>query len=237
MLVFKNSGFIALCLLCSCRVLTESPKYAFSEGFYKSRLYHKKQKKIYVVPSGDSIRIYSEKSIKKGFVDTTKKIKIVFPPNTKPLQFENYYFKKNSFDLDFLSILFKYRPSVKKFPSQLNTTFNGAAYFGHRTDVYRLSYKKTPLEEFKKTTTHYGYSMGAFTGLGSARIDQSVTLNAIDYEYDGVVNTTGIAAIVGINNFTLGLTAGIDFLLDKNKNRWVNQKKPWAGLSIGLNIN
>ena len=238
MVIFKNSCLIAFCLsLCSCRVSNESSKFGFTEGFYKSRLYHKKLKKIYIIPSDDSIRIFSEKSIKKGFVDTTKKIKIIFPQNTKPLQFEDYYFKKNSFDLDILSVLFKYRPSVKNFPRQLNTTFNGAAYFGYRTDVYQLSYKQTPLKQFKRNITHFGYSVGVFTCLGSARIDQSVTLNAIDYEYDGVVYGNGIAVILGLNNFSFGLTGGIDFLLDKNKKFWVNQKKPSIGLSIGLNIN
>src|SRR6188474_659484 len=101
MVIFKNSCLITFCLsLCGCHIFNESSKFGFTEGFYKSRLYHKKLKNIYVIPSDDSIWIFSERSIKKGYVDTTKKIKIIFPQNTKPLQFEDYYFKKNSFDLD-----------------------------------------------------------------------------------------------------------------------------------------
>jgi hypothetical protein len=239
MRIIKNHWVFILTLLVfsSCKVLSESSKYAFSEGYYKSRLYHKKQKNIYVVPSEDSIRIYSAKSIKKGFVDTTKKIKIVFSADKKPREFENYSFKKNSLDLDVLSVLFKYRPTVKNFPKQLNTTFNGAIYFGYRTDVYQLSYKQTPLKNYKRNINHYGYSFGVFSGIGSARIDEYVTLNGIDYEYDGVVNLTGIAFIMALNKISIGVNAGIDFLLDKNRKYWVNNKKPWAGLSIGLNIN
>lgn len=190
-----------------------------------------------MVPAEDSIKIYSAKSIEKGFVDTAKKIKVVFPENKKPLDFENYSFKKNSFDLDVLSILFKYRPVVKNFPRQFNTGFSGAVYFGYRTDVYHLSYKQTPLKEWKRNINHYGYSFGVFTGIGTARIDPSVTLNRIDYEYDGVTNLTGICFIIAVNKLSLGITSGVDFLLDKNRKYWVNNKKPWIGLAIGLNIN
>jgi len=229
--------FLVLLFFSSCKTLTETSKYGFNEGYYKSRLYHKKLKNVYVVSAEDSIKIYSAKSIEKGFVDTAKKTKLVFPVNKKPLNFENYSFKKNSFDLDALSILFKYRPSVKNFPRQLNTGFNGAVYFGYRTDMYRLSYKQTPLKEYKRNINHYGYSIGAFSGIGTARIDPFVTLNGIDYEYDGVVNLTGIAVIAGVNKLSLGITSGVDFLLDKNRKYWVNNKKPWIGIAIGLNIN
>jgi hypothetical protein len=47
----------------------------------------------------------------------------------------------------------------------------------------------------------------------------------------------GIAGIIGINNFTLGLAVGFDNLLDKNKKVWVYQGKPWLGLAFGLNSN
>ncbi|WP_165940196.1 MULTISPECIES: hypothetical protein [Dyadobacter] len=56
-------------------------------------------------------------------------------------------------------------------------------------------------------------------------------------EYDGLVWGKGIAGIIGINNFTIGLAIGFDNLLDKNKQVWIYQGKPWLGLAFGLNLN
>ena len=228
--------FIML-VLTSCSVLKNSPKYGFNEGYYKSRIFHKKLKHIYVVPGEDSIKVYTAKSLRKEFVDTATSLKIAFPQNKKPSEFENYIFRKGSFDIDLLTIPFKYRPSVASFPRQLNASFNAAVYFGYRSDVYRLSYKQTPLRVFKRQITHYGYSIGMFTGIGTARIDPSVTNNGISYEYDGAVNLLGINAVIGVEKLSLGLAVGTDHLLDKNRKFWINHSKPWIGISFGLNLN
>jgi len=227
----------ATTLLTSCSVLKNSPKYGFNEGYYKSRIFHKKLKNIYVVPGDDSIKVYTAKSLKKEIVDTTKSLKIAFPANNKPAEFENYIFRKGGFDVDLLTIPFKYRPSAKGFPRQLNASFNGAVYLGYRTDVYRLSYKQTPLRVFKRQITHYGYSIGLFTGIGTARIDPSVTNSGIGYEYDGAVNLSGINLVAGVEKLSLGLAVGVDHLLDKNHRYWVNNGQLWLGISFGLNLN
>ena len=157
--------------------------------------------------------------------------------DSRPPNFHAYRFKKNTLDLDILTILFKYRPEVNGFPRQLNASFNGAVYIGYRTDLYDLTYKETPLKTFKREIIHYGYSFGIFTGIGSARIDEYVTNYAINIQYDGVVNLTGISAIVAVNRVSLGMCVGVDFLLDRNSKFWVNHSKPWLGLSLGLNLN
>ena len=119
----------------SCRTIKQSSKYGFNEGYYQSKLFHKKLKSVYVMPGEDSIKVYTAKSLSKDFVDTVQSLKIVFPANHKPGNFDNYIFKQTSFDIDILSILFKYRPSVSGFPKQLNTSIlNGAIYFGYRSD-------------------------------------------------------------------------------------------------------
>jgi len=51
------------------------------------------------------------------------------------------------------------------------------------------------------------------------------------------VHLAGIAFIVAVENIGVGLALGIDHLLDKNHRFWVNQQKPWLGLSFGLNLN
>ena len=229
---------LLLFLLASCQGIKQSSKYGFTEGYYKSRLFHKKVKSLYVIPGDDSIKVYSLKKRDKTIPDTVNKLKISFPKNGKPAEFNNYLFKQGSLDVDVLSILLKYRPAVRGFPNQLNTSIlNGAFYLGHRIDFYRLSYKRSPLQAYQRNITHYGFSYGLFTGIGAARIDEYVTLNNVQIQYDGFVNPSGIAAIIAVNKLTCGLTLGIDHLLDKNNKFWIYQGKLWVGLSVGLNLN
>jgi hypothetical protein len=219
----------------SCETLKDSSKYQLTDGFYKTRV-NGGPEKVYVLAGSDSIKIYRRQDLASKKIDTVKSTLVIFSAQ-KPEKYTDHFFRRNTFDLDVLTVLFKYRPPVKGFPPQFNTTFNGAAYFGYRTDVYKLRYKATPLHIFKRSITHYGYSVGFFTGLGTARIDEYDTQNILSIEYDGLVNLSGFAAIIAIDKLTAGLTLGVDHLLDKNSHAWINNGKPWIGLSLGLNIN
>ncbi|MFL5740292.1 MAG: hypothetical protein ACJ75B_08740 [Flavisolibacter sp.] len=231
--------FYACLFLCTgCASLRRSSKYGFSEGYYKSRIFHKKLKKVYVVPEDDSIKVYSAKGLNKPVIDTVHSLKISFPSHQKPASFEEYSFRKNSLDIDVISILFKYRPSINQFPNQFTgSVLNGAIYVGYRTDLFKLIYTETPLKRYQRDILHYGFSFGAFTGLGASRIDPYVTLNRVVIEYDGLVNPTGLAAIMELDRLSFGLLAGVDHLLDLNRHAWIYQGKLWIGLSIGLNLN
>jgi hypothetical protein len=139
------ASFAILLLFQSCQMMRQSSKHGFNEGYYKSRLFRKKVKTLYVVPDADSIRVYSRKKLSKGAVDTAEALKLAFPANEKPAAFENYLFRQNTFDADLLSILFKYRPARHPYPHQINTSFNGVIYIGYRTDMYHLRYQQTPV--------------------------------------------------------------------------------------------
>ncbi|MCF0052640.1 hypothetical protein LXM25_21390 [Dyadobacter sp. LJ53] len=165
------------------------------------------------------------------------KARRAFPQVISQSSINSVYFKQSSFDVDFLSIPFKYRPAKSGIPNQFNTNLNGAVYVGYRNDIYQLSFRKTPLNKYQRETRHYGISYGFFTGLGGTAMNPSVTDNQISIEYDGLVWGKGIAGIIGINNFTVGLALGFDNLLDENKKVWIYQGKPWLGLAFGLNLN
>jgi hypothetical protein len=231
--------FILLVLfLTGCSSLKNSSKYGFNEGFYQSRLFHKKMKKLYVVPDDDSIRVYTVKKLQKEVSDSTISLKIAFPLIIKQPQFEKYIFHQRSFDIDVLNIIFKFRPSVRSFPPQFNNSIvNGAAYFGYRTDWYALKYEKTPLHIYKRNIAHYGFSYGLFTGIGATPMNEYVTQNSISIEYDGVVYIFGAAVLIGIDRVSFGINVGVDHLMDENKKYWIYQGKPWIGLSVGLNLN
>ena len=143
----------------------------------------------------------------------------------------------SSFDIDIITIPFKYRFSTKAFPEQLNTNFSGAFYSGTRKDIYTFKYKQNPLGDHRRMISHFGHGAGLFAGVGSTAMNPWVTLNRIDIEYDGFVLIAGAEGVIALNRFTFGIGLGIDHLIDKNKKLWIYQGKPWLGLTIGLNLN
>jgi hypothetical protein len=228
---------MGMILFQSCRSVKQSPKYGFNEGYYKSKIHHKKLKKVYIVPGDDSIKVYTQKTLKKAFIDTMQSFKIAFPSNSKPAEFEQYSFRQNTFDIDAISIILRYRPAVAPFPNQFSSApYNVAAYFGYRTDLYHMKYEQTPLGAYRRNMLHYGFSFGAFTGIGSGNINSSVTADSVNVSYDALINVSGLAAFIGVERFTYGVTLGFDHLPDKNRKHWIYQGKPWIGLSIGWNL-
>jgi hypothetical protein len=233
-----NKSFLPfLCfLLTGCEALKESPKYEFGEGYYTYKVGSQKFKKVYVVPGIDSIKVYNQSSLASEHIDTVRSVSLVFPQNRKPKNFKEYKFKKNSYDINLVTIVAKCHPSIAGFPIQLYSSFNGAFYMGYRSDVYELSYSSTPLKVDKRETEHHGYSLGVFLGMGTSHVDQYVTSGFIDYEYDGFNLQAGSAFTMALNRLNFGVAVGWDYLLDRNKTAWIYQTKPWIGLSVGLNI-
>lgn len=228
-------SFMALAVS-SCGIIRKSSKNEFTDGFY-SQIINNKKKIVYVDIEDDILHIHLTKMYNhKRIIDTAeicqvyqKEMKDDFTPRTS--------FSKYSFDIDFLTMPLKYRPSQDEVSSQLNANLNGALYFGFRTDNYKIRYVANPLKKSDRTINHYGFSVGAFTGLGNTAMTPTTTHNNIAIEYDGIVWTKGIAGIIAVNNFTVGLSLGFDNLLDKNKKYWIYETKPWFGLAVGLNLN
>src|SRR5689334_8661003 len=90
--------FTATFFFCSCSVLRNSPKYGFTEGYYTNRVLNARDKKVYAVPAGDTIKVYFLEALRKPVVDTIRSLNIAFPQNEKPPAFHTYLFRKNSFD-------------------------------------------------------------------------------------------------------------------------------------------
>jgi hypothetical protein len=235
-----NTFLTALLLsLVGCVGLNETSKYQFIDGVYKAKIPGRPNSRVYILVSEDSIRaIPITRGHKQLTIDTFSSFTLPFPP-TKPSGSvtTDVDFVQKTLDLDVLTILFKVRPGTTSIPTQLNTNFNGAFYLGFRSDKYSLSYNRSMLNSYKKTITHYGYSFGFFSGLGATTMNPYVTNSQVSQEYDGLILPNGLAAIVGINNLSVGFALGTDFLLDRHRSYWIYQGKPWLGLSVGLNIN
>lgn len=229
---------ILILLVSSCAVVNQSPKYNFASGVYSSKVFDSGSKKVYVDHSGETIKVYAGYGGSKRFrIDSVNYRLLSFGEREMDSLSVKPSFLQTSFDVDVLTIPFKYRFRTNGFPRQFTTQLNGGVYFGYRSDVYVLHYNKDLLGMSSRNTTHFGFSFGGFTGIGSTTMNPWVARDQITIEYEGVAWSKGFAAIAGLNNFTAGIALGWDHLLDQNKRHWIYQGKPWVGLVFGLNLN
>lgn len=135
-----------------------------------------------------------------------------------------------------MTVPFKYRPGNSSLPRQLTTDFNGNAFIGYRLDRFRVRISETPVG-LKKRFYHRGITFGAFGGIGSTSINPATTKNQTADEYNAFILTRGLAVMLGVNNLTVGLGVGVDYITDRDKTIWIYQNKPWYGLTVGLNLN
>jgi hypothetical protein len=213
-------GFLAL-LISGCGTMRDSPKYQLGDDVYLYREKGSKYQKAWVYVKDDTLGIVAYDN----------------PGRIIPSRINNdKYFLKKSFDVDVVTVGFKYRPAAVNLPRQLTTDFNGNVYLGYRLDRFKLSYKSTPLG-VKKSHSHRGLSAGLIGGLGSTAITPWTTNSLIMDEYNGLVLSRGFALLVGINTLTVGLGVGWDTLTDRDRKKWIYQNKPWYGLTLGLNLN
>jgi hypothetical protein len=206
--------------LSCCGTLKDSPKYQLGDGTYLYKQKAEKYNKVYVVSLEDSVKIYDEAT--KAEVQYTRG--------------ETQFFLTRTFDVDIMTVGFKYRPATMNLPRQVNTDFNGNVFVGYRFDRFKISYRSTPLG-YRQKTSHRGITVGGFGGVGSTAMTPWTTNNQMTDEYNGLVLTRGLAIMVGINTLTVGLGVGWDRLTDRDKYIWIYQNKPWYGLTLGLNVN
>lgn len=230
--------FNLLLLLSSCRVLQESPKYKFNDGVYTTKLEGSKRR-VYIENTDDSILVYRLDQGRGRVAPTgTLPPKPQAYPSKASLQTvrTNKYWK-NTFDVDILTMPFKFRPAIRSFSRQLSNHLNGALYLGYRNDTYELSYKQNPIGKINQRIAHLGFSAGIITGIGVTPLNPWVTQNNITVEYDGFIWCKGLCWIMAVDKLNFGLALGIDHLLDENREYWIYHGKPYLGLTVGLNLN
>jgi hypothetical protein len=238
---YKLSSFfqvaVVVFLLSGCSSVKDSPKFDFNDGVYLTKIDGKKQH-VYVENSNDSVAVYS---LQKGWhrlppENSLKRLKTYSVNNTSQNTGSHRYWQ-NSFDIDFLTMPIKFRPSTQSFPKQFSNNVNGIIYLGYRNDSYSLSYKKNPVGRLSQRIKHYGISGGFVTGIGATAMNPWVTNNYLSIEYDGLIWSKGLAIVMGVDKFTFALIGAVDHLLDKNRSAWIYQGKPYLGLGVGLNLN
>jgi hypothetical protein len=212
-------GTVVILLFCaSCASLKHGSRHQISDGHYRLKENGSKSKKVFVQAAEDSLVVYKDNKIHEA-----------------PL-LENSKFIKHSFDIDLITILFKYRPSSMGFPRQLTADFNGNVYLGYRTDRFTKYSEQTPAG-IRKSLKHRAFTVGGFGGIGSTSVSPWTTNYRTTDEYSALILSKGLAIMAGVNNLTVGFAVGWDTVTDRDKNIWIYQDKPWFGVSIGLSIN
>ncbi len=152
LIIFAIFAF-ALLIMSGCAGLKDLPKYQLQNDYYLFKQSGAKPVEVFIDAQEDTLII----------INTNKT-----PVTVNPGQDETLI--KKSFDVDIMTVLFKYRPITMDFPRQLNSTFNGNLYFGYRIDQFRVHFKNTPIGT-KREINHRALTFGAFTGMGTAAID------------------------------------------------------------------
>jgi len=224
-----------MALLCgSCGLLKPSAKTAFVDGTY-TQISNHNARKVFVDINGDSLLVHPY--VNDGSRIFSKKPDQILAFELPEPDDRQAIFSKSSYDIDFITIPLKYRFGTQGVPPQLNANLTGALYLGYRTDRYAVTYYSNPLQKSLRSITHFGFSVGLYTGLGNTFMSPTNTAFRTEQEYDGLVWTKGISGIIGLNSFTVGLTLGFDNLLDKNRKVWIYESKPYIGFALGLNLN
>lgn len=228
------TGFV---LFNSCITLQYAPHETLVDGYYRTTEPVEGNKNVYLEWMQEDILLHHIQENDNEFVDSIQEETISFPERLQEVDMEDLSLVKPSFDVDLITILFKYRPSEPSLPRQLNSDLSGAIYTGYRRDHFRIGYDKVPTGEYRRQVSHIGYSAGVFTGFGATLVNPWVTSDQISDEYEGVVFSAGVAGLVGVNQFTVGIALGWDRLLDRNRQHWIYQNKPWVGATVGINLN
>ncbi len=206
----------------SCTSTKTLSDIGLTSGYYKLQVSDAKPSKVYLDVKDDSLTMVTVNQLgnRQGLVK---------PQNV-------YLLQQPSFDIDVLAIPFKFRPSTSNSPNQLTADFNGNLYLGYRVDRFRFRTTQTPIGA-KQKLQHHALTMGVFGGLGNTFISQWTTNYQTQDEYNGFIITRGVSLMAGIDNLTVGIGVGWDYLTDRDKDIWIYQNKPWFGLAISLNIN
>lgn len=223
---------VIISICCSCSLLEKASSHGFNSGFYKLD-YGNKANLVYVDISDEKIEIYnqSDKKIDKNAYLT------ISLKNPDSLEMSPLKFRKQSLDIDLTSILMKYRPSFYDLPQQLTTDMNISLYSGWRYDNYKIINKKDPLNKPYLKYSNLGYDFGFFAGTGTTSISPFTTNNRTANEYSGLIIQTGIAGFLESNVASFGVAFGLDYLMNRDREIWIYNRKPWVGFIVGIALN
>ena len=235
--VKKNALFYLLLAILhiGCGTLKESVSHGLTNGVYRYKSADHPKSTVYVQVEEKYLELYPA-STKKGTFDTTNILVVPMNEEVNAPIGKGLRLSKQGWDLDLITVVFKYRFHTPSLPQQFSSHLNGGLYFGRKWESFRFQNSVNRIGRIKKNIQYKTLDLGFMVGLGSTPMNASVTQNQIQTEYDGLVFQKGIAVFGGVSQFTFGFGLGFDTLLDQNRKVWIYQEKPWIGLMVGINL-
>ena len=218
-----------------CAPFDKIYSHEFGAGYFKLRGQGEDLGKVYLETEGDSLIVYptTGKGISLAPVISAPQ-KTTISSIDPGSSFYNKTFIKTSADVDLSTVLLKYRPHVGNVPPQLSANVNGVFYAGFRKDYFRMTSHLSEANVRNTYIRHTGFDFGFFAGIGITPVTPTTTMFRTTQEYDGIVFQKGFAVFGTFENMSVGLSVGFDNLLNKNRNIWIYNQKPWIGILIGI---
>lgn len=218
-----------------CAPFDKIYSHDFDDGYFRLKSPGEKPQNVYLNLADDSIEVFPVINDKKNGLPDTVNYFMIDMYSIKPG--ESFYgntFIRTSADFDLSTVLLKFRPSAGNVPPQLCAHVNGVLYAGYRKDYFKIKSSYSRLHEISSFIRHTGVDFGFFAGIGITPVNPTVTMDRITQEYDGIVFQKGVSVFATYENMSVGIALGFDNLLDKNKDIWVFNNKPWLGLMLGI---
>ncbi len=147
------------------------------------------------------------------------------------------YYGKHKWLFQTLTIPFKIRKQEGDVPSQVTTSFNAGIAYGRQWNIHKVrpiydthNLKMTGYDENK-----FSFSLAPFIGLTPVTLSAKNTKNTIETDQSVLGLSSGLAGVVSINSFNVGLAFGTDIGL-KNSKDWIYQGEWWTGIVLGISI-
>jgi|WetSurMetagenome_2_1015567.scaffolds.fasta_scaffold72718_2 hypothetical protein len=225
----------SLIILTGCAPLDEIYSHDFNSGYFKLKPADANSERVFLNIDDDSISVYPV--IRKGKsreADASGAMGFILDSIEPGSVLYNSTLIKTSADIDLSSVVLKYRPGLSDVPPQLNSNINGVIYSGFRKDYFKIKSGHSKYDNANTLIRHTGFDFGLFAGIGITPVNPTVTANNISQEYDGIVFQKGFSVFATYEHMSVGLAIGFDNLLDRNKNFWIYNQKPWIGLVLGI---
>jgi hypothetical protein len=232
-------AFIVVIIIClftfSCVPLEKISRHDFDSGYYKIKTPGSSAANIYLDLKGDSVTIYdTDIQGKSKTPDKTSARVVKISEISQGGLLYNSTLVRKSIDFDLSTVLLKYRNETEDVPNQLSYNVNAVLYCGIRRDFFMIRSHPTPLNKNNPFIRQIGLDIGLMAGMGITPVNATVTKSRTLLEYDGWFFQKGIAAFLTFERMTVGISIGVDNLLDKNSNIWIYNQKPWIGLVLGI---
>lgn len=136
------------------------------------------------------------------------------------------HLKFRDWDTHPLAIPIKIRPSLDDNPVQFAGEISVGSYIGYQTG-------KTSITDTERYI--YAQTISLFAAPSMIKIDPTVA--DTDNSNLTLGFSLGLAYIVNLNDFQIGLVGGVDYISGDASKTWIYQGQPWFSFTIGFDFN